>query len=67
LPEGLISAMTLEDFEDRDERRYGLLGSPTQVERIFAPEKNERKEVWEGTSKEVAGRLYALLKDNKLL
>jgi electron transfer flavoprotein beta subunit len=66
LPEGLISAMTLEDFEDRDERHYGLLGSPTQVERIFAPEKNEQQEVWEGTSEEVAGRLYALLKDKKL-
>ena len=29
--------ISLNDFEDKDEKKYGLNGSPTQVERIFPP------------------------------
>lgn len=32
-----IKVISLSDFEDKDENKYGLNGSPTQVERIFPP------------------------------
>ena len=35
--------LSLDDMEDQDERHYGLSGSPTQVVRIFPPEKKHRK------------------------
>ena len=39
LREGYLREFSLTDLEDRDESHYGLSGSPTQVERIFPPEK----------------------------
>jgi electron transfer flavoprotein beta subunit len=46
---------------------YGLDGSPTQVERIFSPERARSREVWEGSGRELAGRLHAKLKELKQL
>ncbi|MDZ5035002.1 electron transfer flavoprotein subunit beta, partial [Clostridium perfringens] len=39
-----IKVISLNDFEDKDENKYGLNGSPTQVERIFPPESNAHHE-----------------------
>lgn len=39
-----INVISLSDFEDKDENKYGLNGSPTQVERIFPPESNSSHE-----------------------
>jgi electron transfer flavoprotein beta subunit len=41
-------------MEDRNEKRYGLTGSPTQVERIFPPDENLDKEIWVGSGEELA-------------
>ena len=46
-----IKIICLNDMEDKDEKRYGLSGSPTQVERIFPPDENVDKEIWEGRSR----------------
>jgi electron transfer flavoprotein beta subunit len=46
---------------------YGLDGSPTQVERIFSPERARSREVWEGSGRELGGRLHAKLKELKQL
>ncbi len=48
-----ITMLSFKDFEDQDEMKYGLNGSPTQVERIFPPTANDKREMFRGTSTEV--------------
>jgi len=61
----VIRTICLNDMEDKNEKRYGLSGSPTQVERIFPPDENAKKEIWEGTGEELADRLTEKLKELK--
>lgn len=60
-----IPFISLADFEDQDENKYGLNGSPTQVKRIFPPEGNNDNEVWNGSPKELADRLFNKLVELK--
>lgn len=60
-----ITIITLNDLEDKDEMHYGLNGSPTQVQRIFPPESNTHREMWEGTSSELTNQLLSKLKELK--
>jgi len=64
---GTIRTMTLADLKDTDPKHYGLAGSATQVERIFPPEKNDAKQMFTGTSAQLADRLYALLTEHKFV
>ena len=57
----------LDDFADKDERKYGLNGSPTRVLRIFTPEANADRELWQGTSDELAKKLATKIQEFKLL
>jgi electron transfer flavoprotein beta subunit len=65
--EAALTVISLEDFEDKNERHYGLSGSPTQVERIFPPEKNVEKEMFYGSGVELAEKLYSLLHERKFI
>ncbi len=60
-----ILVLTLNDMEDKDEKNYGLNGSPTQVERIFPPQVNSHRELWKGTSEELTDKLVGKLKELK--
>ncbi|MBP2655817.1 MAG: electron transfer flavoprotein subunit beta [Firmicutes bacterium] len=60
-----VKVLSFKDFEDQNEKRYGLNGSPTQVERIFPPAVNTDKEIWNGSGAELAERLTAKLKELK--
>ncbi len=60
-----IRVITLADLEDRDEKHYGLNGSPTQVQRIFPPKANNHREVWNGDGSELTARLFNKLKELK--
>lgn len=62
-----IKVLTFADFIDQDESHYGLKGSPTQVERMFPPQKNTDKEVWTGTNQELTEQLFQKMKDLKIL
>ncbi|KZL91163.1 electron transfer flavoprotein subunit beta/FixA family protein [Clostridium magnum] len=62
-----IKMLSLKDFEDQDEKRYGLNGSPTQVERIFPPAVNTDKEMWNGTGEELSEKLSLKLKELKFI
>jgi len=62
-----IKVITLNDLEDKDEKHYGLNGSPTQVERIFPPDTNTHQEIWSGTSMELANQLYKKLRELKFV
>jgi electron transfer flavoprotein beta subunit len=62
-----IKVLSMKDLQDQNEKRYGLSGSPTQVERIFPPAVNTDKEMWKGTGEELGNRLSAKLKDLKFI
>lgn len=57
---------SLDDFEDKDEKRYGLNGSPTQVLRIFPPSSNNDKELWKDDAEEVSSKLTQKLRELKV-
>ena len=59
--------VTFADMEDQDESHYGLKGSPTQVERMFPPEKNTDKEMWIDSEEELAIKIANKLNQLKLL
>lgn len=60
-----IKVITLADMDDKEEKNYGLNGSPTQVQRIFPPQVNNHREVWNGDDKELAEQLFHKLKELK--
>lgn len=62
-----ITVLTLDDMDDRDERHYGLNGSPTQVRRIFPPESDVRREIWRGSGQTLGARLYTMLRQKKFV
>ncbi|AWI04305.1 electron transfer flavoprotein subunit beta/FixA family protein [Clostridium drakei] len=62
-----VKILSFKDLEDKNENKYGLNGSPTQVERIFPPAVNTDKEMWKGTGEELAARLEDKLKKMKFL
>ena len=65
--EECIQVCTAADLPQLDESLCGLKGSPTQVERIFPPEKNKDKEMFEGDGDSLAASLLGLLKERKFL
>ncbi len=62
-----ILILGLDDLSDQNEMRYGLSGSPTQVQRIFPPESNVNQEIYHGSGEELAGKLLAALTARKLI
>lgn len=62
-----VEVITFADLKDNDEKKYGLNGSPTQVQRIFPPEVNDKRELWKGSDEELADRLYSKLKKLKFV
>lgn len=62
-----ITSFTLGDFDDTDPMHYGLNGSPTQVQRIFPPEVNDKHEMWQGESGEIVNKFAGKLKELKFI
>ena len=62
-----VTVRTLSDLSGADAARCGLDGSPTQVERIFPPEKNVDKHVLQGTSEALADELFKALTQRKFI
>ncbi len=63
----LIKVYSVADLPSADESTLGLKGSPTQVERIFPPEKDVQQEMLNGTADELSEKLYNILKDKKFV
>ena len=57
--------ITFNDVEDKDESHYGLKGSPTQVERIFEPDKRNEKEII--SDGDLALKVFDIIKDRKFI
>jgi electron transfer flavoprotein beta subunit len=55
------------DLPDQNEEKYGLRGSPTQVERIFPPPPQPGYEIWRGDADSLAARLHEKLREKKFL
>lgn len=62
-----IKILTMDDFEDKDEMKYGLNGSPTQVERIFPPSVNDDREIWTDTVDKLSLKMASKLKELKFI
>jgi len=62
-----VSFFSLSDFDDQDEMKYGLNGSPTQVKHIFPPESNTVQETWTGPSEVLVEQLFDKLKELKFV
>ncbi|WP_088186994.1 electron transfer flavoprotein subunit beta/FixA family protein [Desulfosporosinus sp. FKA] len=62
-----IKIISFKDFEDQNEHRYGLAGSPTQVERIFPPSANTDRETWTGTPEELRSQIVNKLRQFKFV
>ncbi len=62
-----VNMITFADVKDQDEAHYGLKGSPTQVEKMFNPDRNDNKVVLKGDANSLAKQLFDVLKDNKYL
>ena len=60
-----ISRYSLGDMEDKNEKHYGLDGSPTCVQRIFPPTSDKVQETWTGSCEDLSGRIYDALKKMK--
>jgi len=62
-----ITKLSLSDLADKDPQRYGLTGSPTQVEKLFPPEISEVALQFVGNNERVASQIFDSLKNLKLL
>jgi len=60
-----ISRYSLSDMKDKNEKHYGLDGSPTCVQRIFPPTSNKVQEKWTGSSENLSAQIYDALKKMK--
>lgn len=62
-----IQKITLQHLDDQNEEHYGLNGSPTQVLKVFPPEKSATNEKWTGNGVELGEKLAVKLKELKFV
>jgi len=62
-----VKMLTFQDFPDQDENKYGLKGSPTRVEKVFPPDSNTDRILFEGHPDELADKCYDTLKQLKFV
>lgn len=55
------------DMPDQDLSRYGLIGSPTSVERMFAPPESQKQVYLEGNAEEKTSQLFSILTGQKII
>lgn len=62
-----IKVIGFSSLKDQDEMKYGLNGSPTQVQRIFPPESNIKRELWNDSAEELADKMFNKIKESKFI
>lgn len=62
-----VRIVTFDDLESKDLTRYGAIGSPTSVERIFAPDVMASNVYVEGNAKEKAQAVLNILEERKYI
>ena len=62
-----VKIMTIEDMADQNLSKYGLVGSPTAVEKMFAPPEVEKQVYFDGDAKEKTKQLFDVLVNKKVI
>lgn len=62
-----VRILSFQDMPDQNMSRYGLVGSPTAVERMFAPPEKESQVYLEGNAIEKTDALFRILTDKKII
>jgi electron transfer flavoprotein beta subunit len=62
-----IRIIAFGDLSNQDEKKYGLNGSPTQVQRIFPPEANNHRELWKDNAGNLTDKLFSKIKELKFV
>lgn len=62
-----VRILGLADMPDQDLSKYGLVGSPTAVKRIFPPEEAARQVYLEGNALEKTDKLFSILTGKKII
>ena len=62
-----VKIMAFEDMADQNLSKYGLVGSPTAVEKMFAPPEVEKQVYFDGDAKEKTKQLFDVLVDKKVI
>lgn len=65
--EDSIDTIGLAHFDDQNPDHYGLAGSPTQVEKIFPPDKKKVSITITGSARTVAESMASILKEEKFI
>jgi electron transfer flavoprotein beta subunit len=62
-----VKKFSFDDLPDQNLSRYGLVGSPTSVERMFPPPERDKQVYLEGNAQEKTDGLYAILTGKKII
>ena len=62
-----VKIMRFEDMADQNLSKYGLVGSPTAVEKMFAPPEVEKQVYFDGDAKEKTKQLFDVLVNKKVI
>jgi electron transfer flavoprotein beta subunit len=62
-----VRFLGFEDLPDQNMSRYGLVGSPTSVERMFSPPPSEKQVYLKGSAEEKTDALFVLLTEKKII
>jgi len=65
--EQTVQMYCLQDFDDKDEKKYGLSGSPTQVQRIFPPTSDKKRELWVESGTVLADKMFEKISELKFI
>mgnify|MGYP002802771512 FL=1 len=62
-----VRILSFKDMPDQDLSRYGLIGSPTAGERMFAPPETQKQVYLEGNADEKTEQLFSVLTEEKII
>lgn len=62
-----VRILSFKDMPDQDLSLYGLIGSPTAVERMFAPPETQKQVYLEGNADEKTEQLFSVLTEEKII
>lgn len=62
-----VNILTFRDLADEGDTNFGLSGSATQVEKIFPPHSDVKREILEGSPDELVRNIINILEDTKVI
>lgn len=62
-----VNIVTFKDLQEDNKDRFGINGSPTQVERIYLPKESKREDIVKGDVEILTARIIEKLKQDKFI